>query len=162
MRTMKVLDGQRQPRQTFSMAYSLQIVLDCLHPHDQADWWAQTMGWQVEATDADFILSMVKKGLATEDQTTLHKGSLVWKIGAAITAGDGAGAGQPRILFQLADTAKAGKNRVHWDVRLRGENKSEVREKLIARGATFLWEASQGPFSWLTMADPEGNEFCIN
>jgi len=157
-----MLDTLGTARQTFTMAYSLQIVLDCLRPHDQADWWAETMGWQVEASDADFIRSMVAKGLATEDQTTMHKGALVWKIGAAITAGEGAATGQPRILFQLADTAKTGKNRIHWDVRLGGEGKTEVRQKLEARGATFLWEASQGPYAWFTMADPEGNEFCIN
>lgn len=34
--------------------------------------------------------------------------------------------------------------------------------RVEARGATFLWEASQGPYAWVTMADPEGNEFCIS
>ena len=119
------------------------------------------MGWAVEPSQPDFIRSMVEQGFATEDQTTLHHGVLVWKIGAAIIAGPDATAGQPRILFQLADGAKAGKNRVHWDVRLGGEDKDVVRGRLEARGASFLWAANQGPLSWITMADPEGNEFCI-
>ena len=31
----------------------------------------------------------------------------------------------------------------------------------LGLGATELWRASQGPHSWVTMADPEGNEFCV-
>ncbi|ALE07202.1 glyoxalase-like domain protein [Arthrobacter sp. ERGS1:01] len=143
------------------MAYSLQIVVDSPHPHALADWWAETMGWEVEPSDEAFIRIMVEQGHATEDQTTHHNGKLVWAVGQAITAGQTAGTGQPRILFQLGTDAKQGKNRVHWDVRLDGEDKAAVRARLEERGATFLWEASQGPYSWITMADPEGNEFCI-
>lgn len=144
------------------MAYSLQIVLDCLHPHDLADWWAETMGWDVEPSNPDFIRSMVEQGFASQDQTTVHHGGLVWKVGAAILPGLDAAPGQPRILFQLADGPKSAKNRVHWDVRLGGEDKDAVRSRLEGRGARFLWSASQGPLSWFTMADPEGNEFCIS
>ena len=36
-----------------------------------------------------------------------------------------------------------------------------VRARLEARGAKFLYDAQQGPYSWYTMADPEGNEFCL-
>lgn len=32
---------------------------------------------------------------------------------------------------------------------------------LIALGATRLWDGQQGPHSWVTLADPEGNEFCV-
>lgn len=144
------------------MAYSLQIVVDCHNPHVLADWWAETMGWSPEPSDEDFIRSMVAKGFATEDQTLVHKGVLVWKDGQAITAGADATQDQPRILFQRSEDNKAGKNRIHWDVRLGGDDKAAAREKLEARGATFLWEASQGPHAWFTMADPEGNEFCIS
>ncbi|WP_287933541.1 VOC family protein [Arthrobacter sp.] len=144
------------------MAYSLQIVVDALKPHDLADWWAETMGWRVEPSDEAFIRSMVEQGFASADQTMHHNGVLVWKDGQAITAGPDAGSGQPRILFQSGAQEKAGKNRAHWDVRLGGEDKADARARLEARGATFLWEASQGPHAWFTMADPEGNEFCIS
>lgn len=30
------------------------------------------------------------------------------------------------------------------------------------RGAKYLWRGRQGPHSWVTVADPEGNEFCIS
>jgi hypothetical protein len=35
------------------------------------------------------------------------------------------------------------------------------RERLTASGATFLHRGSQGPHAWVTLADPEGNEFCL-
>lgn len=143
------------------MALSLQVVVDSPQPHVLANWWAETLDWQVEPSDPVFIRSMVDKGFATEDQTTTHNGALVWKIGAAIIPGPDAEPGQPRILFQLSIEPKQGKNRVHWDVRLGGEDKAVVRARLEKRGAVFLWEASQGPNAWITMADPEGNEFCI-
>lgn len=144
------------------MGYSLQIVVDCLNPHDLAGWWAETMGWEVEPSDEEFIRSMVEQGFATEGEILRHRGVLVWAAGQAITAGTDAHPGQPRILFQMADGAKTSKNRVHWDVRLGGEDKEAVRARLEARGASFLWEAAQGPHAWFTMADPEGNEFCIS
>jgi hypothetical protein len=86
----------------------------------------------------------------------------MWKSGAAIRArGDAEHRGSPRILFQSVPEAKTVKNRLHLDVRAGDEDKAEVRARLESRGATFLWEASEGPYFWYTMADPEGNEFCI-
>ncbi|MDN5668436.1 MAG: VOC family protein [Renibacterium salmoninarum] len=144
------------------MTYSVQIAVDAQNPHDQADWWAETLGWQVEPSNEEFIRSMIAQGFATEDQTTLHRGVLVWKDGAAIRKpGDAGPNPAERMLFQTAPEAKQVKNRVHLDVRLAGDDKDAVRAQLEARGASFLWAASQGPHSWYTMADPEGNEFCI-
>ena len=31
---------------------------------------------------------------------------------------------------------------------------------LVARGAKFLRGGQQGPHTWVTLADPEGDEFC--
>jgi len=53
------------------------------------------------------------------------------------------------------------RNRLHFDIRVGAENHPEVVAMLIARGATKLWDGRQGPSTWVTMADPEGNEFCV-
>lgn len=53
------------------------------------------------------------------------------------------------------------KNRMHQDLRVGAERRDEVVAELVARGATKLWDGQQGPHSWITMADPEGNEFCV-
>ena len=140
------------------MALEFQVTVDSLHPHDLADWWADVLGWQVEPQDEAFIRRMVAKGAAAETDTTEHRGALVWRVGAAITAPD---AGRPRVLFQLVPEAKTVKNRVHLDVRVGAERQDAEVARLLGLGATELWRGAQGPFSWVTMADPEGNEFCV-
>ena len=146
------------------MTLNIQIAVDCRNPHELADWWAETLEWAVEPQDETFIRSMIAQGFATEAETKLHKGKLVWGAGAAIRPPEELDAKPParRILFQTVPEEKTIKNRIHWDVNLAGADKDQARAALEARGATFLWTASQGPHSWHTMADPEGNEFCIS
>jgi hypothetical protein len=101
------------------MSCTIQMTVDSRDPHAQADWWAQTLGWSVEPSDEDFIRTMIGAGHATESDTLLHNGTLVWREGAAICpAGQADGPGRQRILFQSVPEPKAGKNRVHWDVTL--------------------------------------------
>ena len=69
--------------------------------------------------------------------------------------------GLPPLLFQKVPEAKAGKNRVHLD--LRGETMAAEVERLTALGATFIAERTLGEgVRWTVMADPEGNEFCVS
>lgn len=145
------------------MAYDIQIVVDSRDPHAQAEWWAETLGWAVEPSNEEFIRRMIAEGYATEADTTTRNGVLVWATAQAIAPeAELARKDRRRILFQVVPEDKTIKNRVHWDVRLAGDDKDALRAQLEARGATFLWEAAEGPHSWYTMADPEGNEFCIS
>jgi hypothetical protein len=139
------------------MPYDFQVVVDSADPHAQADWWAETLDWQVEPSDEAFIKEMVAKGFASEDDTKRHNGTLVWKVGAAIRHPST----QQRVLFQLVPEGKTVKNRVHLDVRVGAEQQEAEHEKLLGRGARFLHRGEQGPYRWITMADPEGNEFCV-
>jgi hypothetical protein len=146
------------------MAYNFQVTVDAAQPHVLADWWADALGWVVEPSDEAFIRRMIAEGYATEDNTMSHNGTLVWKEGAAIRhPGDGTErADRKRMLFQLVPESKSGKNRVHVDVWVGTDQVEAELKRLTASGATFLHRASQGPHSWVTMADPEGNEFCIS
>jgi hypothetical protein len=144
-----------------TMAYDFQVAVDAERPHALADWWADALGWEVEPSDADFIQRMITEGYATQDDTMTHNGSLVWKDGAAIRHPDDPGSGRSRVLFQLVPEAKSVKNRVHLDLRVGAEDGEAVVERLTARGATVLHRGEQGPHHWVTMADPEGNEFCV-
>ena len=141
------------------MAYNFQVTVDAEDPHTLADWWAETLGWQVEPSDEGFIRKMIAEGYATDEDTREHRGVLVWKQGAAIIH-----PGEParRVLFQQVPEPKTTKNRVHLDVRVGAGDVAAVREALVARGATFLHDGHQGPYTWSTLADPEGNEFCIS
>lgn len=140
------------------MAYDVQVTIDCERPHELAEWWAETMGWAVEPSDGDFIRGLVDQGHAEEADTMVFRGNLVWKIGAAITNPDNPGS--PRVLFQTVPESKTVKNRMHFDVRV-GDERETVAQTLVERGATILYRDSQGPFDWITMTDPEGNEFCL-
>lgn len=143
------------------MAYEFQVTVDCADPHMLAEWWAETLGWQVEAQDEEFIRRMVSAGHASDSDTRLRNGALVWKVGAAISHPDGTQRA-PRVLFQLVPEAKAVKNRVHLDVRIGADDAERAMTSLIERGAKFLHRGQQGPYTWVTLADPEGNEFCVS
>ena len=66
------------------------------------------------------------------------------------------------MLFQLVPEAKTVKNRVHLDVRIGADDVERAVTELTARGAKFLHTGRQGPHTWATLADPEGNEFCVS
>jgi hypothetical protein len=144
------------------MAYDFQLGVDCARPHELADWWAETLDWTVEISDEDFIRRMISEGYAAETDTTTHAGRLVWTTGAAIRHPDGPAAGtRRRIYFQQVPEPKTAKNRWHIDVSVGADEMQSAVQKLTARGATFLYEGQQGPHRWVTLADPEGNEFCV-
>jgi hypothetical protein len=135
-----------------------QVAVDCADPHRLVRFWAEALGYEVEEQDESFIRSMVEAGHATDADTTVVDGKLVWKDGVAAVDPEGSG---PRLLFQLVPEAKAVKNRVHLDLRVGEERQEAEVERLTALGATRLWDGHQGPHRWVTMADPEGNEFCV-
>jgi hypothetical protein len=142
---------------------ALQIVVDCVSPHDLADWWAETLAWGVEPQDETFIRSMIEQGFATESDTTLHNGSLVWSAATAIRPDGAPGQGQPRVLFQKVPETKTMKNRIHLDVRPPdAADLTEMHQRLVERGAAEISRGEQGPHQWVTYADPEGNEFCVD
>ena len=141
------------------MAHDVQIAVDCARPHELADWWAEALGWDVEAQDEAFIRRMIDEGHAAEEHTVRHNGALVWKSATAIRSPD---PGRPRMLFQAVPESKTVKNRLHLDVRSGDEGCETAVARLIGMGATELWRSSQGPYSWVTLADPEGNEFCVS
>ena len=54
---------------------------------------------------------------------------------------------------------KATKNRLHLD--LRPDDQERHVERLLALGATRAQVGQTGDESWVVLADPEGNEFCV-
>jgi predicted enzyme related to lactoylglutathione lyase len=68
------------------------------------------------------------------------------------------GGDHPDILFEKVPEAKSVKNRVHLDLRP-NDQLAEV-ERLLGLGARRV-DIGQRDVSWVVMADPEGNEFCV-
>jgi predicted enzyme related to lactoylglutathione lyase len=70
--------------------------------------------------------------------------------------------GGPKISWGGPPLApKTGKNRLHFDIAppVEGDQLAEV-ERLVSLGARRI-DIGQGEVSWVVMADPDGNEFCV-
>jgi len=63
-----------------------------------------------------------------------------------------------QLLFLRVPEGKSVKNRLHLD--LRPDDQDAEVERLLALGAKKV-DIGQGDASWVVLADPEGNEFCV-
>jgi hypothetical protein len=64
----------------------------------------------------------------------------------------------PGLLFVLVPEGKSVKNRLHLD--FRPDDQDVEVERLLALGAVPV-DVGQGEQTWVVLADPEGNEFCV-
>ncbi|WP_282691739.1 VOC family protein [Streptomyces sp. CC208A] len=72
---------------------------------------------------------------------------------------ESAGAG---LLFIQVPEPKAVKNRVHLDLQPQDRTRDEEVDRLLALGATLVGDRRRPDGTgWVTLADPEGNEFCV-
>lgn len=70
--------------------------------------------------------------------------------------------GRQRVLFIEVPDGKEIKNRVHFDLRPTDITRDEEIERVLALGATeFEDHRLPDGRGWMTLTDPEGNEFCI-
>jgi predicted enzyme related to lactoylglutathione lyase len=112
------------------MRLVLVLVLDCRDPVRLAPFWAQALGYRQRPFKEPYL------ALVAEE------------------------AGQPTLLLQRVPEPKAGKNRMHLDLRI--DDLGAERRRLLSLGATQLSdEIEEDGFRWYVMADPEGNEFCV-
>jgi hypothetical protein len=66
---------------------------------------------------------------------------------------------KPGLLFVPSSEPKTGKNRLHID--LRPDDRDAEVERFLSLGARRADVGQTGEESWVVLADPEGNEFCI-
>jgi predicted enzyme related to lactoylglutathione lyase len=67
----------------------------------------------------------------------------------------------PFVEFLRVDEPKRGKNRLHLDVApYAGDDHAAEAARLQNLGATPA-DVGQGEVTWVVLADPEGNEFCV-
>jgi catechol 2,3-dioxygenase-like lactoylglutathione lyase family enzyme len=145
------------------MSRDVQITIDCADPAGLAEFWAAVLGYRLQdpppgfASWADALDAM---GVPPERRNDA----------SAVVDPGGAG---PRLFFQRVPESKQAKNRVHLDVRaapgLAGDERMAALEgeaaRLVSLGATRLARHDPAPplaAGHLVMADPEGNEFCLD
>jgi hypothetical protein len=136
----------------------IQVAIDCADPHLLAGFWAEVTGMEVE-DHHDMILQIVEAGYATLDDTIERDGRRAWATAAACRDPQGT---RPRLLFQQVPEPKTVKDRIHLDLHFGEERREAEVARILALGATKLWDGEQGPQRWVTLADPEGNEFCVS
>ncbi|MBP2581745.1 hypothetical protein J3A78_002223 [Streptomyces sp. PvR006] len=153
------------------MSRRFQVTFDAHDPRALSTFWREALGYVhpgppgVELPEgADPLAAwdefLAKLGVPEEERNTR----------SALEDPEGQG---PRVFFQQVPEGKTAKNRVHLDVRaapgLEGEERmaalEAVCERLVARGGKRLRRFEPEPpmsAGWIVMADPEGNEFCLD
>ncbi|WP_433538565.1 VOC family protein [Micromonospora sp. CA-249363] len=145
------------------MAREVQITFDAADPAALSAFWADTLGYELQGPPGDFDsweAALDAMGVPPERRNDA----------SAVVDPTGAG---PRLFFQRVPEGKQAKNRVHLDVRaapgLTGDDRMAALEaeadRLVARGAKRLARHEPAPplgAGHIVMADPEGNEFCLD
>jgi predicted enzyme related to lactoylglutathione lyase len=66
------------------------------------------------------------------------------------------------LLFVTVPEAKSGKNRLHLDLQPQDRSRDEEVTRLLALGAALVDDRREPDGTgWAVLADPEGNEFCV-
>jgi predicted enzyme related to lactoylglutathione lyase len=112
------------------------VVVDCTDPDRLAAFYREVLGWEaVDEPDED----SVEIGPPGQPE----KGPV------------------PTLLFQRVPDPTPGKNRLHLDLNATDRDQAAELERLTELGARPV-DVGQGPdVSWVVLADPEGNEFCL-
>ncbi len=145
------------------MTRTVQITFDATDPGALAAFWAEVLG---------YVRDPPPEGFDTWDDALAAFGvpEELWNSRAALVSPDGAG---PRVFIQQVPEAKRAKNRLHLDVRAApglagGERMTALQaecDRLVALGGSQLYRVEPDPpmeNGFITMADPEGNEFCLD
>ncbi|MCX4576794.1 VOC family protein [Streptomyces sp. NBC_01571] len=142
------------------------LVIDAADPHAQADFWAAALGYQLEDNSA-LIERLLTLGAAPPEATVESHGRRAWRDLIAVRHPDdpyeeetGIGQGR-RLLFQRVPELKSSKNRLHLDVHAGPGRRAEEVARLQELGAGVLRHVKEPGGEWVVMADPEGNEFCV-
>ena len=136
---------------------TIQVAIDAENPYQLARFWAAVTGYEME-DHHEMIGEIIDAGYATLDDTMEIDGRRHWATASACRDTDGHG---PRLLFQKVPERKTVKDRIHLDLHFGDGDRDAEVARILALGATKLWDGQQGPQSWVTFADPEGNEFCV-
>ncbi len=108
-----------------------QIAIGAADPAAVARFWCQVLGWVVIEQDEDIVC------IGPEDGS------------------------RPGIDVLAVPEPKTVQNRLHLDLRADGLSTEAELERLLALGARRVDVGQPDDASWVVLADPEGNEFCL-
>lgn len=113
-----------------------ELIVDAANPSQLAQFWMAVLGWQPTGRYGDTVIEI------------------------ADPAGDEARRG-PSITFVPVPDEKRSKNRLHIDVSPVGCDQDAEVGRLIGLGARHADVGQRADQTFVVLADPEGNEFCV-
>ena len=116
-----------------------ELAIDCADPSGLARFWCSVHGYEVQ--DEDDGVVAIGSPMVPEGKNRL-------------------GPVPPTLTFAHVPEGKTIKNRLHIDVNPTDRAQDEEIARLIGLGATVVND-NRPEFGWVTLADPEGNEFDV-
>jgi hypothetical protein len=116
-----------------------ELAIDCADPGGLARFWCSVLDYEVQDED-DGVIAI---GSATVPEGKNRRGPV-----------------PPMLTFAHVPEGKTIKNRLHVDVNPTDVEQDEEIARLVALGATVVSD-NRPEFGWVTLADPEGNEFDV-
>lgn len=119
-------------------------TVDSIEPRRLAQFWCAVLGYVVHEERDDLVEIGPEPAADDERLADLRRGPAV-----------------PTLEFALVPEGKAAKNRLHLDVCPIDGSQQDELARLLALGATRVDVGQGEDRSWIVLADPEGNEFCL-
>jgi hypothetical protein len=116
-----------------------ELAIDCADPTALARFWCSVLDYEVQDEDDDTVTI----GFRTAPDRSSDPGPV-----------------PPTLTFARVPEGKTVKNRLHIDVNPSDTEQAEEIGRLLDLGARHA-DVGQGDQSWVVLADPEGNEFCV-
>ncbi|MFD8641453.1 VOC family protein [Streptomyces zaomyceticus] len=116
-----------------------ELAIDCADPVGLARFWCAVLDYEVH--DEEDGLVTIGAPVVPEDK-------------------DRVGPVPPTLTFARVPEGKSVKNRLHIDVSPSDRDQDAEVRRLLDLGARHT-DVGQGEVSWVPLADPEGNEFCV-
>ena len=116
-----------------------ELAIDCADPSGLARFWCSVLDYKVHGENEEFVA--IGSPMVPEGKN---------RVGPV----------PPMLTFAHVPEGKIVKNRVHLDVNPTDRSQDEEIARLMGLGATVLYD-NRPEFGWVTMADPEGNEFDV-
>jgi catechol 2,3-dioxygenase-like lactoylglutathione lyase family enzyme len=107
------------------------VVVDCRDPEELARFWCALLGVEVRGRWEQYV------GLHPMQP------------------------GHPRLLFQRTDDVRPPKNSLHLDLHVPRADLTAAVERALGLGAREVAQQRYDEMAWTTLADPEGNLFCV-
>ena len=110
------------------------VCVDSTDPQRIAPFWARALGWRTTHDSPDEVVLEPAAG-SPEDGVS------------------------PDLLFLRVPESKTLKNRLHID--LRPDDQAAEVDRLVSLGARRVSVGQGEDVTWVVLADPDGNEFCV-